>query len=134
MPSVNAKAVAREIIQTVRKGQKVNKGKIIRKHGYSKSVSLRPSKVTDTESFREEIEPIVKQMERERQAILKALPQKRNNASYRDLVDAADKLTKNIQLLSGKATEIQDHRVNVDDEKYARIVKREARALDGGSS
>lgn len=104
MPSENAKAVARDIIATVRKGEKVNKGKILRKHGYSKSMSEHPNKVTETDSFKAEINPIVKAMEKERQAILAALPTKRKGASYRDLVDAADKLTKNIQLLTGGKT------------------------------
>ncbi len=104
MPSENARAVAQEVIATVRKGQKVNKGAIIKRHGYSDTVSKRPSKVTDTDSYKQEINPVVKAMEKERDAILKALPKMRSKAKYRDLIDGADKMTKNIQLLSGGKT------------------------------
>ncbi len=34
MSSDNAAAVAKEVIQRVRKGQRVNKGEIIKNHGY----------------------------------------------------------------------------------------------------
>lgn len=132
MPSENARAVAKDVIASIRKGQKVNKGKILRKHGYSKAMSLSPTKVTTTKSYLEEIKPIVEQMEFERSEILKLLPERRGEASYRDLIDATDKLTKNIQLLSGRETE--SHKISVDDEKYARIIEREAkRVADSGS-
>jgi hypothetical protein len=104
MASENAKAVAREVIETVRKGKKVNKGAIIRKHGYAKSVSVMPQKVTETKSYKEEIAPIVLAMEQERDAAIKAMKKKRSKAKYRDMVDAVDKLTKNIQLLTGGKT------------------------------
>jgi hypothetical protein len=48
MASENAKAVAQEVIETVGKGRKVVLGKIVKKHGYSDSVSKYPKKVTDT--------------------------------------------------------------------------------------
>jgi len=104
--SENAKAVAQEVIQTVRKGQKVIKGEIIRKHGYSQSVSERPSKVTDTQSYKDEIEPFLEGLIKERERILKALKTKDlSKVQYEGLVRSLDLATKNIQLLSGGATE-----------------------------
>lgn len=104
MASENAKAVAQEVIETVRKGQKVVLGKIIRKR-YSKSVSERPSKVTETKSYQGVIKPLVDQLIDERQAVIEEMRQKRGGAKYRDLTDALDKITKNIQLLNGGETD-----------------------------
>ena len=103
--SENAKAVASEILQTIRKGKKVVIGTIMRRHGYSESVSKIPGKVVETQSFQEVISPVVKKMIAERDKVLVAMVKKRGRAKYRDLIDAVDKLTKNIQLLSGRATE-----------------------------
>lgn len=104
MPSENARAVAQEIIATVRKGEKVNKGKILRKHGYSKHVSRQPTKVTETQSFKDVIDPVAKAMMRERDAAIALLSKRIDKAKYRDLVDGIDKLTKNVQLLTGGNT------------------------------
>ena len=102
--SESARAVAQEVVALIRKGKRVNKGEIIRRHGYSESAALKPSKVTSTKSYREEIAPIVEAMERERDAIMKVISKKRAKAKYRDLIDGVDKLTKNIQLLNGGKT------------------------------
>lgn len=103
MASENAKAVAKEVLDTVRRGEKVNYQKIQRKFGYSKRSAI-SMKVKETKTFQDIMNPVVEAMEKERNAILKALPKKRASAKYRDLIDAADKMTKNIQLLSGGRT------------------------------
>ncbi len=103
--SINAKNVARDVIDKVRKGEKINLGKIILKRGYSKSTSVHPNKVTETESYKEEVNPFVGKMFVERDRAIKALAGKIGKAKYRDLVESVDKLTKNIQLLSGDDTE-----------------------------
>ncbi len=104
MASENAKAVAQEVIEKVRNGQKVEMGKIIKKHGYSDVVSKSPTKVTKTKTYKEETKPIVDVMIAERDAALEEAKKKRGKANYRDLVDASAKLTKDIQLLSGGKT------------------------------
>lgn len=104
MTSINAQKVAQDVMKAVRKGQKVVLGKIIEKR-YSKSVSKSPTKVTETKSYKDEMRPIVEQLEVERQAIIKRLSHVRNKAKYRDLIDGLDKTTKNIQLLTGGKTE-----------------------------
>lgn len=104
--SINAQSVARDVTERVRKGQKVVIGEILRKRGYSESVSKSPTKVTKTESFQEAISPVVQAMVSERDRIIKAMAeQKLSKVKYRDLTDAVDKLTKNIQLLTGGATD-----------------------------
>lgn len=105
MGSENAKAVAREVIATIKAGKKVRKGLIIRKHGYSKSISTVPAKITNTKSYKSVTQPIIEAMEEERRQIIEELKKKRNKAKYRDLMDGLDKITKNVELLSGRETE-----------------------------
>ncbi|HKO54851.1 MAG TPA: hypothetical protein VJ276_03170 [Thermoanaerobaculia bacterium] len=104
MPSENAKAVAHEVIETVRKGEKVSIRKIAPKHGYSKATADHAAKITETESYKSVIDPFIQAMKDERDAAIKEAAKKRGNASYRDAIDSIDKLTKNIQLLSGGKT------------------------------
>lgn len=104
MSSENAKAVAMEVSENLRKGKRVILGKIIAKR-YSKSTSKSPQIVTETKSYKEAIKPIIEQLEEERQRAIKTLKSRISKAKYRDLTDAIDKLTKNIQLLGGKPTE-----------------------------
>lgn len=105
MSSENAKAVAREVSENIRKGKRVILGKIIAKR-YSKSTSKAPQRVTETKSYKEAMLPIVEQLEKERQRIISALTNKNlKKEKYRDLIDGLDKTTKNIQLLGGKSTE-----------------------------
>lgn len=101
--SPNAEAVAKEVIRQVRSGRIVRKGKIMAKFGYSKN-SIRASKATLTKTYKETMRPVVEQLERERERAIKAMAGKINKAKYRDLVDAIDKFTKNIELLSGRDT------------------------------
>lgn len=104
MASENAKAVAREVSETLRKGGKVVLGKIIEKH-YSKSTSKSPTVVTETKSYKEEMAPFIQAMIDEREAAIERMKKMRNKAKYRDLTDSIDKLTKNIQLLTGGKTD-----------------------------
>jgi hypothetical protein len=104
MASESAKAVAREVSEAIRKGQPVILGKIIRKKGYSKSTSESPQRITETKSYKKIMKPLIDQLDEERQAVIKDMVGKRKKAKYRDLTDALDKITKNIQLLGGKPT------------------------------
>lgn len=105
MASENAKAVAKEVSENLRKNKKVNLGKIIKGKGYADSTSKKPKIVTKTQSYQKEIKPIVDRLIIERDRAIKALGGKISKAKYRDLIDSIDKLTKNIQLLSGGSTE-----------------------------
>lgn len=106
MGSIDAKNVAKEVLETIGKDKKVDLGKIIRKNGYSANTSLTPKLVTETKSFKEAIEPVVDKMRKERDRLIQALSEKNlNKEKYGVMIDGLDKLTKNIQLLSGKETE-----------------------------
>ena len=102
--SENAKAVAREVRERVRNGKKVILGEIIKNHGYSEAVSVIPQRVTQTKSYQEEIQPFVLAMVKERDKALKEAKKKRGKAQYHQLIEAVDKLNKNIQLLTGGRT------------------------------
>lgn len=116
MASIAAKNVAKQVLETVRKGKRPNLGDIIEKNGYAKTTSTVPSQVTNTKSYQEVIYPVVVQLEKERQRIINTITKKNiDEERYRDLVEAIDKLTKNIQLLSGKETERQGVTINLID-------------------
>jgi hypothetical protein len=61
------------------------------------------------------MDPFIQKMIDERDAAIAEMKKKRGKAGYRDLTDATDKMTKNIQLLSGKETENSSVTVNVVD-------------------
>lgn len=107
MASENAKAVARAIIKKVQKGVKVDLGDTIREVGcYKESIALHPQKVTKTKSYKEEMLPIVEQLEKERQRLIISMTEKDlSKVQYHHQSDVLDKLTKNIQLLGGGDTE-----------------------------
>ena len=67
--------------------------------------------------IRKAMDSIIDQLEIERQRAIDKLKHKISDAKYRDLNDGIDKLTKNIQLLSGKPTDRQDNILNDDQIK-----------------
>lgn len=103
MASENAKAVAKEIVEKVQKGLKINKGEIIKKHGYSDSVAKKPTKVTGTKSYTEVMQPITKEMELLRNSAISALKKKN---LYKESVSSLSTFLKNINhdlaVLSGR--------------------------------
>lgn len=116
MSSLSAKEVAREVLENIRNGKKPNLGKIIKSKGYSETTSTVPSLVTDTKSYREVINPVVEAMERERDRIIVALSKKNlSKEKYRDMIDGLDKLTKNVQLLSGGRTSNESIKITFDN-------------------
>ena len=76
--------------------------------GYEESTAKQQS--ATLVGIREELKPIVEQLEAKRQiAINKISDEKLDDTKARDLAYIVDILTKNIQLLSGKDTEIIQH-------------------------
>jgi mevalonate kinase len=115
MSSQNAKAVALEVSESIRKGKRINLGKIIESKGYSKQTANAPQRVTNTKSYKEVIDPVIREMMKRRDEAIQGMLNTMDQAKYRDFADALDKLTKNIQLLSGKETEHAAMTVNVID-------------------
>src|SRR3990167_2552773 len=106
MSSENAKNVAEDVIECMDNGDKIVFKEIMESRGYTKATAKNPKNVKETKSYQLVIKPVISQMEEERQAVINRLKTTRNKAKYRDLMDALDKLTKNIQLLSGVPTDI----------------------------
>lgn len=80
--------------------------------GYAKTVArAQARKVLNQPGVQVLAQEVVKQLEVERNRAIEAMPDKIKTAYYRDLVDAADKLTKNIQLLSGGQTERHEQQI-----------------------
>lgn len=104
MASQAAKAVAREVLVSVGKGKRPNIKKIAISKGYSPKTAG-AGRVQTTQSYKKELAPLITRLEEERDAIVEALKKKRGKAKYRDLIDGLDKVTKNLQLLTGGATQ-----------------------------
>lgn len=104
MGSIAARNVAKDVLESVGKGKRPILRNIIKKNGYKQNTADSPKQVTNTKSYKEVIDPVVKKLITERNRAIKAMAAKLPKAKYRDLVDAVDKTTKNIQLLTGKAT------------------------------
>ena len=106
MASETAKAVAQDVIKARKKGGKIVLGEIMENRGYKKATIKNPKNVTETKSFQEVIKPLLESYHQELQEVLSAMKGKdKSKEQYRVLVEAADKIQKQIQLLSGKATE-----------------------------
>jgi hypothetical protein len=98
--------MAKRVSETIRKGELVNYGKIAKEVGYSDSTALKPNVITRSIAYQKSINEFLPVAEKARQNAIDAIA-KRNMSKERlpSVVDAMDKLTKNIQLLSGKSTD-----------------------------
>lgn len=76
------------------------------KSDYSQNYADNPQQLRETQGGKEIMEPIERKLEKERDAILDAMSLKdKNSEEYKVLCDALDKVQKQIQIISGKATE-----------------------------
>ena len=106
MASIDAQNVAKEVLEILGKNKKIVLGKIIKKNGYAQNTADNPLNVTTTKSFQAVTEPVVKKWLAIRMNLTKELERKDlSEESMRDITDTLDKLTKNIQLLTGGETE-----------------------------
>src|SRR3990167_8274628 len=115
MSSEAAEAVAIDVLKKVRIGQIPNKGKIIKKHGYSETVSKSPTKVTKTKSYLKITLPYAQRLQKHQEKILKAMEGKNlSYEEYKTLTDSLSKVTHDVQLLTGGATEHLAQKVLVE--------------------
>ena len=73
--------------------------------GYKPNTAKNPKNLTESEAFKTELKPLLDRLTEDRDRAIRMMKGKISKAKYRDLTDATDKLTKNIQLLSGGSTE-----------------------------
>lgn len=117
--SDTARMAAKKVLERLAKGERVNKGEILRELGYSESTANKPSIVTDTKSFQEAISPVINEMEEIRKNAMDALKVKDlNKEKAKDLAKVIDTMTKNIELLSGRPTERNDDYVDPETKEF----------------
>lgn len=104
MASIAAEQVAKEVIRSLGKSRKPVLRKIAIEKGYSAHTADTPKNITETKSYQKAIAPLVHRLVEERDAVIERLKETRNKAKYRDLIDGLDKITKNIQILTGGST------------------------------
>ena len=120
MASIDAKNVAREVLDKIGKDKKINMGEIIRKNGYSPNTSLTPTLVTNTQSYQEVVQPIVARWQKEITRIQKELEGRElTDEKYKDLVDSMDKLNKQVQLATGGVTERVGIQMSIEERQLA---------------
>ena len=106
MGSIDAENVAKEVLETLGSGKKVILGEIMRENGYADNTANNPLNVTETKSYKEVINPVVKRWEKERERLTNELETRDlTKERYESIIKSLDILTKNIQLLTGGKTE-----------------------------
>jgi len=92
----------------------------MRKHGYSQGYSDSPNRIKNRKDYQEEVQPVIDRLMAERDRAIKLMASKIDKAKYKDLVDATDKMIKNIELLSGRPTNRDD--VKIYDENQSKLI------------
>ena len=104
--SLRAKQVAKDVQRAILEGGDLTLKPIVAKRGYSKSTQVNPQRVTNTDSYKEEMFNFVQALERQRDRAIRALAAKDLNLEeVKTLTEVIDKLNKNIQLATGGNTE-----------------------------
>ncbi len=124
MPTEKQKKVIKKTLENIGNKKPTNRGKILNESGYSKSMADNPKIIYESKAIKKGLEPLIKQLEEERNAIILELKKKRNKAMYNHLISGLDILTKNIQLLSGEATTREE--IKLDDDLMDKIAKERA--------
>ena len=92
-----------------------NVSKSMREVGYTHNTAKKPTNLTESKGFKEASKPFVDQMIAERKRLINSMKTKNlDKVKYRDHTDSVDKLTKNIQLLSGEETERTVENIRVE--------------------
>ena len=79
---------------------------MLQEAGYTEETSIQPSRIIESETIQAELQPFVKQLEIKRALVMKHLTEEKiSKEKAKDLANMTDTLTKNIQLLSGGATD-----------------------------
>ncbi len=115
MPSLNAELVAKDVLERVKMGKRINKYEIAKNRGYSDGMALKvKEKIEIQPAYQAVMMPVLKRMESIRDKALKALDGKdMNSEDARVLKELAESMTKQLQLLTGKATENVATTINI---------------------
>lgn len=101
IPTIKQEKAFNELVGN---GGNVNKAML--DAGYSEATAHTPQKLTDSEGFKLLADDFVTKLKKERERAIKAMTTKDlDKVRYESIADVVDKLTKNIQLLTGEATD-----------------------------
>ncbi len=118
--SENARAVAHEVIDSVRKGKKISISGIMLKHGYSES-SARALKVKQTATFKDTIHSLLEGKQRLEIKFLEELERKVETADFKSLNKALARLTCDIFLLE-RTVKKTENSLSEDEKKTIRAL------------
>lgn len=123
--SEKAKLVAQKVMKVIESNGLLNHGKIEAEVGYSRATIL-SGEVRKMKSYQEEISPFLNKLIAERERVIAAMGQKDlTKVQYRDLAITVDRFTKNVELLSGRATEkVKYEYENLDDAQLNELIAR----------
>lgn len=110
MPTPKQEKVIKLLLENLGKPNNTKTlGELLLEAGYAQSVADNPFLVLESEAVKDGLQEFVKDMEKKRKNALKEITDaKLKETSAKDAASIVDTLTKNIQLLSGKATENTD--------------------------
>lgn len=107
-----------------------NMAKAIISAGYSEKTARTPSKVTNTEAFKEASLNILSKLKRIQEAQINEILNRCDKAlsleKYKDMVDTFEKTTKLVELLEGRATDRPDNLLGND--QLNELLRRRAKA------
>ncbi|MCR4307134.1 MAG: hypothetical protein NUV80_01080 [Candidatus Berkelbacteria bacterium] len=95
--------------------------------GFKESTAKQQSGILG--GVKQELQSIVQKLVDHREKVVERMQKTLPKAQYHNLVESLDKLTKNIQLLSGKPTDRTD--LTLTDEQRRRIIRRETERFAG---
>ena len=103
----------------LQKNKTKTKRKMLLEAGYTKPTTTKPSEILDSQTIQAELQKrtaiTIKSFEKARADAVALMPKKIIKAPYNHLVNATDIFTKNIQLLSGKATENRAIQIQISE-------------------
>lgn len=108
MSTLRQKIAANKVLDMVRTKKVKPMGKILIESGYSKGASIQPSRVTESEGFKEETKPFVERLKKVRDDALRELSRRGEQLTkerYNHLSEGIEKFTKLQELLEGRPTE-----------------------------
>jgi len=125
MPTPKQNKLIRLIFENIGKKEETKTlGEMLKEAGYSPAIQKNPYLIFESETIQEGIADVVDEMKKERERAIKAMRAKNlDDVAYDRLTDVIDKLTKNIQLLGGKPTEIVNDYSQLTDEELIRKAK-----------
>ncbi len=117
-PTAKQKRLAKLISENVGSEHPLTMYEMMRRAGYTESTARKQIGIVDSDGLQVELKPVIDELIEHRRSILKRMRRTLGRAKYRDAVDGLDKVTKNIELLSGRATE---RIYNLTDEERADV-------------